>query len=104
MESPKTCLALQNSHGHSNFFKICRQFEHAPSKSVPALVYGFYFLGFYLMSLLLSLYLLTYLLHGAESFLRSYPVNFAASQEIPRIYGTRKSLTVPTNARHLSLS
>jgi hypothetical protein len=53
---------------------------------------------------LLSLYLLTYLLHGAESFLRSSPVNFAASQEIPRIYGTRKSLTVPTSAPHLSLS
>jgi hypothetical protein len=30
--------------------------------------------------------------------------DFAASQEIPRIYGTRKSLTVPTSARHLSLS
>ena len=48
--------------------------------------------------------LLTYLLHGAESFLRSEPVNFAASQEIPRIYGTRKLFTVPTSARHLSLS
>jgi hypothetical protein len=48
--------------------------------------------------------LLTYLLHGAESFLRSQPVNFAASQEIPRIYGIRKSFTVPTSARHLSLS
>jgi hypothetical protein len=47
--------------------------------------------------------LLTYLLHGEES-LRSQPVNFAASQEIPPIYGTRKSLTVPTSARHLSLS
>ena len=47
---------------------------------------------------------LTYLLHGAESFLRSQPVNFAASQEIPRIYGTRKFLTVPTSARHPSLS
>ena len=46
----------------------------------------------------------TYLLHGAESFLRSQPVNFAASQEIPRTYWTRKSLTVPTSARHLSLS
>jgi hypothetical protein len=38
-------------------------------------------------------YLLTYLLHGAESFLRSQPVKFAASQEIPCIYGTRKLLT-----------
>jgi hypothetical protein len=47
---------------------------------------------------------LTYLLHGAESFLRSEPVNFAASQEIPLIYGTPKFLTVPTIARHLSLS
>jgi hypothetical protein len=46
----------------------------------------------------------SYLLHGAESFLRSKPVNFAASQEIHRIYGTRKSLTVPTSARYLYLS
>jgi CHASE3 domain sensor protein len=43
----------------------------------------------------------TYLLHGAESFLRSYS---AASQEIPRIFGTRRFLTVHTSARHLSLS
>jgi hypothetical protein len=28
----------------------------------------------------------------------------AASQEIPLIFGTRKFLTVPTSARHLSLS
>jgi hypothetical protein len=49
-------------------------------------------------------YLLTFLHHGAESFLRSWPVNFAASQEIPRTYGTRKSLTIPTSAHHLSLS
>jgi len=52
----------------------------------------------------LHAYLLTYLLHGAESFLRSQIVNFAASQDIFRIYGTRKFLTVPTSARHLSLS
>jgi hypothetical protein len=42
--------------------------------------------------------------HGAQSFLRSHPVNFAASQEIPRIYGTRKFFTIPTSDRHLSLS
>jgi hypothetical protein len=29
-------------------------------------------------------------------------VNFAASQEIPRIHGTRKSRTIPISARHLS--
>jgi hypothetical protein len=29
---------------------------------------------------------------------------FAASQEIPRIYGTRKFITVFTSVRHLSLS
>jgi hypothetical protein len=34
---------------------------------------------------MLSFYLLTYLLHAAQSFLRSWPV-FAASQEIPRIF------------------
>jgi hypothetical protein len=36
--------------------------------------------------------------------LEKLTVNFAASQEIPRIYENRKSLTVPTRARHLSLS
>jgi hypothetical protein len=35
--------------------------------------------------------------------LEKLTVNFAASQEIPRIYGTRKFLTVPTSARHQSL-
>jgi hypothetical protein len=32
--------------------------------------------------------------------LEKLTVNFAASQEIPRIYGTRKFLTVPTSACH----
>jgi hypothetical protein len=36
--------------------------------------------------------------------LEKLTVNFAASQEIPRIYGTRKFFTVPTSARQLSLS
>jgi hypothetical protein len=36
--------------------------------------------------------------------LEKLTVNFAASEEIPRIYGTRKFLTVPTSAHHLSLS
>jgi hypothetical protein len=48
---------------------------------------------------------ITYLLTPwSRVLLEKQTVNFAASQEIPRIYGTRKSLTVPTNSRHLSLS
>jgi hypothetical protein len=50
-------------------------------------------------------HLLTYLLTPwSRVFLEKLTVNFATSQEIPRIYGTRKSLTVPTSVRHLSLS
>jgi hypothetical protein len=44
-------------------------------------------------------YIITYLLHGAEKL-----TGFAASQEIPRIYGTPKFITVFTSVRHLSLS
>jgi hypothetical protein len=36
--------------------------------------------------------------------LEKITVNFAASQEIPRVYGSRKFLTVPTSARHLFVS
>jgi hypothetical protein len=50
-------------------------------------------------------YLLTYLLTPwSRVLLEKLTVNFAASRDISRIYGTRKSLTVPTSARHLSLS
>ena len=49
------------------------------------------------------LYLLTYLLHGAESFLRSYLV-LQLINKFPAFYGTRKFITVLTSARHLSLS
>jgi hypothetical protein len=48
--------------------------------------------------------ILTYLLTPWSRVLLEKPtVNFAASQEIPHINGTRKSLTIPTSARHLSL-
>jgi hypothetical protein len=50
-------------------------------------------------SLLYRSYLLT---PWSRVLLEKLTVNFAASQEIPRIYGTRKFLTVPTSARHLS--
>jgi hypothetical protein len=47
----------------------------------------------------------TYLLTPwSRVLLEKLTVNFAVSQEIPRIYGTRKFLTVPTSARHMSLS
>jgi hypothetical protein len=51
-----------------------------------------------------NLYTRTYLLAAwSKVLLEKLTVNFAASQEIPRIYGTRKFLTVITSARHLSL-
>jgi len=51
----------------------------------------------------IGIMILTYLLHGAESFLRIQLV-LAASKEIPRSFGTQRFITVLTNARHLSLS
>jgi hypothetical protein len=45
-----------------------------------------------------DLYLYLYLLTPwSRVLLEKLTVNFAASQEIPRIYGTRKFLTVPTS-------
>jgi hypothetical protein len=46
----------------------------------------------------------TLLTPWSRVLLEKLTVNFAASQEIPHIYGTRKFLTVPMSARHLSLS
>ena len=48
-------------------------------------------------------YLLTYLLTQWSRVLLEKLTDSAASQEIPRIFGTRRFLTVPTSARHLSL-
>ena len=49
-------------------------------------------------------YLLTYLLTPWSTVLLEKLTGSAASQEIPRIFGIRKFLTVLTSARHLSLS
>jgi hypothetical protein len=52
-----------------------------------------------------SMYLAEYLLTSwSRVLLEKLTVNFAASQEIPHIYGTQKFLTIPTSARHLYLS
>jgi hypothetical protein len=45
-----------------------------------------------------------YLLTPWSRVLLEKLTGFAASQEIPPIYGTRKFITVLTSARHLSLS
>ena len=47
---------------------------------------------------------LTYLLTPRSRVLLEKLTGSAASQGIPRIFGTRRFLTVPTSARHLSLS
>ena len=57
-----------------------------------------------LFRLYLPTYLLTYLLTPYSRVLLEKLTGSAASQEIPRIFGTRRFLTVPTSARHLSLS
>ena len=48
--------------------------------------------------------LLTYLLTPWSRVLLEKLTGSAASQEIPRIFGTRRFITVLTSARHLSLS
>ena len=47
--------------------------------------------------------LLTYLLTPWSRVLLEKLTGSAASQEIPRIFGTRRFITVLTSARHLSL-
>ena len=49
-------------------------------------------------------YLLTYLLTPWSRVLHEKLSGSAASQEIPRIFGTRRFITILTSARHLSLS
>ena len=51
-----------------------------------------------------SKYLLTYLFTPLSRVLLEKLTGSAASQEMPRIFGTRKFITVLTSARHLSLS
>ena len=51
-----------------------------------------------------STYLLTYLPTPWSRVLLEKLTGSAASQEIPRIFGTRSFITVLTSARHLSLS
>jgi hypothetical protein len=46
----------------------------------------------------------TYLLTPCSRVLLEKLTGFAASREIPSIFGTRRFLTVLTSARHLSLS
>jgi len=47
---------------------------------------------------------ITYLLTPWSRILLEKLTGSAASQEIPRIFGTRKFITVLTSARHLSLT
>ena len=54
--------------------------------------------------ILILTYLLTYLLTPWSRVLLEKLTGSAASQEVPRIFGTRRFLTVLTSARHLSLS
>ena len=50
------------------------------------------------------IYIITYLLTPWSRVLLEKLTGSAASQEIPRIFGTRKFITIFASARHLSLS
>jgi len=63
---------------------------------------GFMFVHIYVCSKSF-MHLLTYLLHAAESFLRSYLV-LRLVKKFPALYGTQKFITIFTSARHMSLS
>ena len=56
------------------------------------------------LKLLKIKYTSTYLLTPWSRVLLEKLTGSAASQEITRIFGTRRFITVPTSARHLSLS
>jgi len=60
--------------------------------------------GIQLSHLVSKLFLLTYLLTPWNTVLLEKLTGSAASQEIPRIFGTRMFITVLTSARHMSLS
>ena len=66
-------------------------------------LYYYYYYCYYLLTFLLT-YLLTYLLTPWSRVLLEKITGSVVSQEIPRIFGTRKFLTLLTSARHLSLS
>jgi len=51
-----------------------------------------------------KVYLFTYLLSAWSRVLLEKITVSVASQEIPRIFGTRKFITVGTSTRHMSLS
>ena len=61
-------------------------------------------LNFHFQPSVLDLILLTYLLTPWSRVLLQKLTASAASQEIPRFFGTRRFITVLTSARHLSLS
>jgi len=75
---------------------ICQITQHVPQNGyLPAIKS---------VSAVLVIYLLTYLLTPWSRVLLEKLTGSAASQEIPRIFGTQRFITVLTSARHLSLS
>ena len=74
-----------------------------PLWATPDLLRDCFTFTFCLLTYLLT-YFLTYLLTPCSRVLLEKLTGSAASQEIPRIFGTRMFIIVPTSARHLSLS
>jgi len=68
------------------------------------LVMGLTFIRLWIMASFSRVILNTYLLTPWSRVLLEKPTASADSQEIPRIFGTRRFITVLAKARHLSLS
>ena len=104
---PPSCAVVMKS-GNLNFLE-----PSGPLQACNGTAFTVYFLIAFLISTLgvselsaqlHNLTILTYLLTPWGRVLLEKLTGSAASQEIPRIFGTRRFLTVLTSARHLSLS
>ena len=81
--------------------EITDKFIYAPKQNMRRLLRNSKSLNTFLWT---TTYLLTYLLTPWSRVLLEKLTGSAASQEIPRIFGTRRFLTVLISARQLSLS
>ena len=95
-------IALKSGYGHDPM-EWWESQSRCESHSVTVIVIVALLSAYWLRNSWIFI-LLTYLLTPWSRVLLEKLTGSAASQEIPRLFGTRRFLTVPTSARHLSQS